>query len=516
MTRVISPGGWLWFVGLLGWIWIPTLTNQRRLVVLQRYLAVGCIQTMDGVGIPPEVPTDLIQCDATSCDNFLATYACGDCHAAYYCSEQCLATHKSEHAEFCQRVVAKEWKNAPETDALDREKGATISIPSNYSGATGDGLNHDVCPICLDDPDAKTAPVITLVACKHVFCLPCLVKWKRHCNSSSSRDPWSVASCEAVEIQSTLVCPTCRCQSHDPEDYLIIKAKNASARGKHPGCPSELKVQLLNEAFLITSALLQVQEPELYPMFVLANVLLALNRPSDAVATTRRLMKLDKERNDAGRSEPVLAWVEHSRDLYNAASSDLASFALHRATQMTMIKANPSLATSFPPSRERTEFYIAIYLLQGEAFLKLAQWPEALRVYRVLMMAQTDAQMSSAGSYEFDYTKFKNHGVVVQIWKGLAVSNYEMGEYETCIEMADRAIAIDRSIAGVHRCKALSLVRQAEQSSAHSLAMLKKAVSAMNQGVLYEAPWDPAVRVSNLELYNSLRGNLVRTQISQG
>jgi tetratricopeptide (TPR) repeat protein len=473
---------------------------------------------MDGVGIPPEVPTDLIQCDSTFCDKLLATFACRDCDAAYYCSEQCLAQHKSEHAEFCQRVLAKEWKSAPEIDALDREKGATISIPSSFSGATRGGLNHDVCPICLDNPDAKTAPVITLVACKHVFCLPCLVKWKRHSNSSFLRDPWSVASCEAAEIQSTLVCPTCRCESHDPEDYLTIKAKNACARGKHPGCPSELKSQLLNEAFMITSALLQVQEPELYPMFILADVLLALNRPSDAVATTRRLMKLDKERNDTGRSEQVLAWVEHSRDLYNANSSDLASFALHRATQMTMIKANPSLATSFLPSRERTEFYIAIYLLQGEAFLKLAKWPEALRVYQVLLMAQKDANMPSAGTspYEFDYTKFKDHGVMVQIWKGLAVSNYERGEYEICIDMADRAIAIDRSIAGVHRCKAMSLVRQAEQSSAPSLTILEKAVSTMNQGVLFEAPWDPAVRVSNLELYHSLRGNLVRTQVSQG
>jgi Ring finger domain len=225
--------------------------------------------------------TDGIGCDA--CHKTKAPIQCRDCKATYYCSEQCLAHHAAAaHQTTCHRLVARQWLR-PSVDAVDSlaaRRGATVLIPNKDLSNSDAESTAQACSICLEDPNARSDPLIRLDACHHLFCLPCLIQWERKRASDAKPD----------DRKPSFACPNCRTPSVDPEQYLLRKAKEACDCARHPGCPPELKDSLLNEAFKISSALLQVPEPELGPMCVLAEVLLALDRPGNALCTTRRIL----------------------------------------------------------------------------------------------------------------------------------------------------------------------------------------------------------------------------------
>jgi tetratricopeptide (TPR) repeat protein len=445
-----------------------------------------------------EIEKQLVGCDSEDCDEASVTVRCPDCRVAYYCSERCRLNHASLHQPCCRRIAAKQWRciETTEQEPLVGSKGAVISIPKKaFPGCSDDdeATTSQVCSICLDDPHLKTAPLVTLEACHHLFCLPCLVQWQRK-SSEVSLGNFDFSSLNS----RTLVCPSCRSLSDMPETSLLHKARDNCARGKHPGCPLELRTQFLNDAFMISSALLQVQEPELAPMLVLADVLLALNRPKDAFATTRRIMTIDKDRHAVIKGNPVLAWLKRGQDLYNAASYDEARRALQVASQLSLEQQESLTLVPMLSGQERAALYQSLYLLQCEAYQKLGKWADALRVYQLLLAAQHRVSLLPSDDTQMD-------GVSGQIWKGLATCHHEMKEYGACIGAANQSIDMDRSLAGVHRLKALSLVKQAEQSPDMAMTLWENAILTMNQGVLYEAPWDDQAQMDNQALYQSLQ-----------
>jgi Zinc finger, C3HC4 type (RING finger) len=192
---------------------------------------------------------DLI-CDDSLCTRLHACKPCLACKAVYYCSDQCLAHDQAAHQSYCHFIRAKQWDLANSANAagMSLAEGATISIPLRASSEEGsDSGNFTECSICLEDPNQKVSPVVTLEACKHVFCLACLVQWQRKTTSYEMIDPEGLAAIlrdtPTYTPQSTdfakksLVCPSCRSQSDHPEDYLLQKAREACAKAKHPGCP---------------------------------------------------------------------------------------------------------------------------------------------------------------------------------------------------------------------------------------------------------------------------------------
>jgi tetratricopeptide (TPR) repeat protein len=437
------------------------MRNARTTSDKSAHTKYGASNGDQSTGTMAALLTDGIGCDA--CDKAKAPIQCRDCKAAYYCSEQCLLHHAAAHQATCHRLEARQWRSSVDSvDPLTAGCGATVLIPNKDLSNSGEESTVQVCSICLEDPNARLAPLIRLDACHHLFCLPCLIQWERKRASDVNPDA----------RQPSFPCPNCRTQSVDPEQYLLRKAKQTFVRARHPGCPPELKDSLLTDAFKISSALLQVSEPELGPMCVLAEVLLALNRPANALATTRRILKMDKERHEATDSR-VLA---RSNGIDSAERTGTSLSSLERATM-----------------------YQSLYLLQGEAYQNLGKWPEALRVYQLLLKVHTEAPLPS-GLTDSSHAC----SVDVRIWRGLAACYYETNDYGASIEAANRSLALDRSAAGVHRLKALALVKQAEHSPIMAASLKRDAAHTMNQGVLYEAPWDPEMQANNRQLYHSL------------
>jgi tetratricopeptide (TPR) repeat protein len=469
-----------------------------------------------------DITTEGLTCDAALCTRLHPSKPCLACKAAYYCSDQCLANDQVAHHSYCQFIRAKEWDEVNNADAARTPPvdGATISIPSRVSSE--EGADSVTCSICLEDPNQKVSPVVTLEACKHMFCLPCLIQWQRKSTSYEMIDPEGLATTirdtPTYTPQSTdfakksLVCPSCRSQSDHPEDFLLHKAREACARARHPGCPLELQSQLLNEAFMISSALLQVPDPELGPMLVLAEVLLAKNRPKDAIATTRRLIQMDRERHALHRIDPNLAWVVHARDLYDATSFD--AFMASTTTALTAINTDADAVQQLPPvlhGVDRMNVYQSVFLIQGDAFQALGKNTDATRIYKQYVLA-LDANAQSAANVPPDVYRDSHTGrVSAQVWKGLSACYFEASKYDKSIQAADHAIAIDRSIAGTHQIKAKSLAKKAlETASSRETVteLIGQALITMNQGVHYEAPWDPTAKVANLNLYHSLQRDL--------
>lgn len=461
-----------------------------------------------------EVPRACIECDASHCGSLKALLQCSACKSVYYCSDQCQKEHAAAHQPHCHAMTRK-WKDTFEaTIPPEKGRGASLSIASATSNdQTLPDASADLCSICLEYPSEKGAPVATLEACKHVFCLPCLIKWQRHSavygdperEGNDLEDRTSQAGNPPPDRprlsdfkKKSLYCPCCRTETEDLEECLIQRAKNACSEAKRPGCPVVLKEQLLQEAGKSTSGLLQIQDPDLHAYYVFADVLLARGRPADALSTIQQLMKIDKERHAAIQSHPVLAWIEHARHSYDAADYEQVAFALEAASEMATRIGSPAKPPPVLRGTERTLMYQAAYLLQGEAHRELGQWLDALCVYKKLLLSH---QAAKPPENEHD----DNSDVAaVQIWKGIAACSYKLVEYAASIDAANRAIEIDRSVPGVHRFKALSLVQLAEQSLDNAKGLMGQAVLTMNQAVLYEVPWDAETRATNLELYQSL------------
>lgn len=460
-----------------------------------------------------------IQCDAPVCGNSGAVFQCTDCKAVYYCSAMCKEQHAIAHGPRCEALMRK-WKDSlDESPRPEKGSGIFLSVPSPASkDEVICGFIADLCCICLEDPSENSAPVAILEACKHVFCLPCLVGWQRHSISyedPAERDDNSThledialqdgyATLEMPQLsdsrKKSLHCPCCRSETDDAEETLLYTAKYNCDRAMRRGCPSVLKAHLLHEALGAASALLQVQEPNLHAYYSLANVLSALDRPQDAIATVHQLLKIDKERHSAIQSQPVLAWIEYARESYEAGDYAQAAVALTTASKLATRFGSPARPPPSLHGRERTLMYQSVYLLLGEAYIKLNQWTDALRVYNKLLPAHIEflaAQKTEAGDDD-------SNAVSTQIWKGMAVCSYELGAYVASIDAVDRAVAIDRSAGGLHRYKASSLMKLAEQLPDETHTLRGQAVLTMNQAVLYETPWDPEVRTSNLELLQSL------------
>jgi tetratricopeptide (TPR) repeat protein len=191
------------------------------------------------------------------------------------------------------------------------------------------------------------------------------------------------------------------------------------------------------------------------------------------VMAIRKLMQTDQERHAAIQRHPVLGWLEYAR--WHAAALDAG--ADHNAKQAAAVALQTAAAeiaarlggrpavVSLPPpppvlyGSDRTRTYQVSFLLRGAAHQQQNQWREALFVYQKLLRAHTEMRVAAATTQHPD--DYYSNDVLVQMWKGLATCSYELGAYAASIGAANRALAIDRSVAGVHRCKALSFAGSA-------------------------------------------------------
>jgi tetratricopeptide (TPR) repeat protein len=397
------------------------------------------------------------------------------------------------------------------------EQIGSVSNPSAMALSRDRNRSSELCPICLDDPIEKSVLVATLEACKHAFCFTCLVQWQRQSareQDALDTDPETAASQAVNDINAPaqmpqlcrfkrkkyLCCPCCRTETEDLEQCLLQRAQDLCTRAKQRGCPSLLKEQLLQEALEAVSSLLQLQDPELRAYYVTADVQLALGRPQDTVITIQQLMKIDQERHAAIQSHPVLAWIEHARQAYDAADYAQAAMSLKTAVDLSTRIGNPAKPPPALHGSERTRMYQASYLLQGEAYRQLHQWMDALRVHKKLLRAHQETQVNPAKQSD----EHDDNDVVVQIWKGLAACLYQLGGYAAAVDAVNRAVLIDRSVAGVSIYKALSLVHLAANSTENADELVEEAVFTMHQALLYEAPWDSATKAANLKVIHSL------------
>lgn len=62
-------------------------------------------------------------------------------------------------------------------------------------------MHEDMCPICLEPVPLSAADRIVL-ACKHAFCMACLVRWTTVCTDRTVRAENCCPTCRAPIIHS--------------------------------------------------------------------------------------------------------------------------------------------------------------------------------------------------------------------------------------------------------------------------------------------------------------------------
>lgn len=466
-----------------------------------------------------DVPRDWIECDAPCCRNLNALVQCKDCRSVYYCSTLCQREDADAHQSHCLAMTRKLNDGFDPSAPISGREASHSNLSALSVMTKGEGAPIELCSICLEDLIKKNVPVATVEACKHVFCLTCLIQWQRHSddlNVPNGEDLNTVHEGSAVQAlndvnafdpifsrftEKFVCCPCCRTATEDLEYRLFQKANEFLARAKLYGCPQSMKKQLLLGALEATSTLLQIEDPDLRAYHAHADVLLALGRCQDAVISIQQLMKADKERYTAMKENPVLAWLDYARHACEIADTAQATVAMKTAAEIAACIGRPAKPPPALHGSDRKHLYEVAYLLRGEAHQQQNQWWEALLIYNKLLRAHHEKQTASATNQLNDLF---SDDLLVQMWKGISSCSYELAAYAASIAAANRAVAIDRSVAGIHRCKALSLVQQAANSPEKTDEMFGEAVRTMNQAVLYEAPWDSHNQSTNLKLYQSL------------
>ena len=368
---------------------------------------------------------EYIVCDA--CDKPGPLTTCRRCTIAFYCGAQCQRAHWRTHEADCRPI-----------DGMRRSQDLWVASPDPRTDpGTDPGTDADVeCGICLE---RVTRPVA--LPCGHRFCYECIKQYK-----TIAPQNMAVASC-----------PYCRSQLPDLHDTMLSRAALLASRGA------------VTSANTWDIALAEVQkildeEPAHMPANMLrAEILLKKGEATAALAA----IELTLRENEAGS--------QHKRDMdqmmarlqgemlreddgeFDPESEEMQQ--LDREIEALSAKKNQRLS-----QRDLVE----VMLKKATAHQALAQWQEAVEVYRAIMKQMERPE---------DGTPVQQRAV----FGGVSKCLYHMGVYDGAIEMGNAAVEMNRHYPGCHEWIAKAERKQGD---------LNAAIRTMSRAALYETPWD--------------------------
>jgi Ring finger domain len=315
---------------------------------------------------------------------------------------------------------------------------------------------NTACGICLEEPIQQQ---VVLKACKHAFCFACLKDWQAR----------SVNTALSAAENSAMSCPYCRqdIKKSVVEDAMDNAVLYTARAGKlQENDPDRKKYFELALAEL--DKILVTDERDLGALRLKGHILLRW-APADAIQVYLRMLALDQE--GSANLEKLEAMADEMKVTMDAGDGDEALRLLGQ------VQAYQSSGAFFGRIGSGPRRLFSDFVNLAEAHEAAGNWAEARPIYVAL----------SQEAFMGDLTTYDSR----QNWKmlmGHSRCSYQLGMYDRALYEGETAMAMSRSLPGVHKLVAMPQL---------ALGQLEAARTTMRRSILHEAPWNDENRQEN-------------------
>lgn len=384
---------------------------------------------------------------------------CSSCQTTFYCSVECQRRHwAAEHKGDCRDVKS----------MRTQEVGGALDDPIDISLATAATPAEDAaCYICLSEPivDPYTIP-----GCCHSFCFGCLREWQGFVRNGVA----GTTGTDGGNDTSKMSCPACRADAPDIDKSIFETAMLYATRAANNDVLDMPEKNELQEKALVELEKLQGTKnmaTKFQSLFTKAQILLALEKPTDAIEVTEELLRMHER-----ETENFRIYQEMFARGRTAVDEDRDEVAEQIYAEIEKFKEENCI-DRFP------EHAFDVYVQLADAKEQMEDWEGAKEIYIEHMLKKiTEPSIGSPPLQRM-------------MWMGISKCMYHLGDYQKAIHAGTAAIEMNRHFPQVH--KYVALAQKASGDIEAARVTMAKAVS-------YETPWDEQNKAVVLKMYEDM------------